>query len=57
VPVASDALDPAAADVINEVSAKLTADDLIAMNVQSTEDQASTPDIASEWLEQAGLNG
>ncbi|UQN13932.1 ABC transporter substrate-binding protein [Gulosibacter sp. ACHW.36C] len=57
VPVASAELDPAAADIINEVSAKLTAEDLVVMNVQSTEDQASTPDIASEWLEQAGLNG
>lgn len=55
VPIASDSLDPAAVDVINEVSGQLTTDDLVAMNVQSTEDQASTPDIASQWLSDQGM--
>lgn len=55
VPIASDSLDPAAVDVINEVSGQLTTDDLVAMNVQSTEDQASTPDIASQWLSDHGM--
>ncbi len=37
--------------VINPVSAKLSADELIALNVQSTVDQKSADDIASAWLD------
>jgi osmoprotectant transport system substrate-binding protein len=56
VPIASADLDPAAADVINQVSAQLSADDLVSMNVESTQEQRSTPDIAADWLAEAGLS-
>jgi osmoprotectant transport system substrate-binding protein len=43
------------ADVINEVSAALTPEGLVALNVQSTVDQESPEDIAAAWLEEQGL--
>src|SRR5690625_4399528 len=43
------------APIINAISAALTAEDLVAMNVQSTEDQQSSADIAAQWLADAGL--
>jgi osmoprotectant transport system substrate-binding protein len=43
------------ADVINAVSAALTPEGLVAMNVQSTEEQLSAEDIAAEWLADNGL--
>ncbi|WP_460798068.1 ABC transporter substrate-binding protein [Microbacterium sp. GXF0217] len=56
VPIASTDVADEIADVINAVSAELGADDLVALGVQSTEDQMSPDDIASQWLEDAGLN-
>ncbi len=38
------------ADVINAVSAKLTPEGLVALNVQSTVDKMSSADIAKAWL-------
>lgn len=43
------------ADVINAVQAKLTAEGLIALNVLSTVDQLSSPEIATQWLTENGL--
>ena len=43
------------ADVINAVQAKLTAEGLVALNVQSTVDQKSSADIATQWLKDNGL--
>ena len=43
------------ADVINAVSAALTPEGLVALNVQSTVDQLSAADIARGWLETNGL--
>ncbi|MEX1080361.1 MAG: ABC transporter substrate-binding protein [Homoserinimonas sp.] len=43
------------ADVINAVSAELTAEGLVALNVQSTVDQVSSEDIAEQWLTETGL--
>ena len=43
------------AEVIDAVSAKLTPEGLVALNVRSTVDQASTPDIAKDWLTEQGL--
>ena len=43
------------ADVINAVSAKLTPEGLVALNVQSTVDQMSSADIATQWLTENGL--
>ncbi|MDO7882218.1 ABC transporter substrate-binding protein [Salinibacterium soli] len=43
------------ADVINAVSAKLTPEGLVALNVQSTVDQLSSAEIATQWLTDNGL--
>jgi osmoprotectant transport system substrate-binding protein len=43
------------ADVINPVSAALTPEGLVALNVESTEDQRSPEDIAADWLSENGL--
>ncbi len=55
-PIASDAVDEEAAAVIEAVNAKLTAQELIGLNRQSVEDQASSADIAKEWLAGQGLS-
>lgn len=44
------------ADVINAVSAALTPEGLVALNVESTEEQRSSGDIAADWLAANGLN-
>lgn len=54
-PIVSDAVDEQAAAVIEEVNAKLTAEALIGLNRQSVEDEASSADIAGEWLAGQGL--
>ena len=56
VPVVNADVADEIADVINAVSAKLTAEALVALNVQSTEDQLSPDDIAAQWLEENGLS-
>ncbi|WP_298863766.1 ABC transporter substrate-binding protein [Microbacterium sp.] len=55
VPIASSDIADKISGVINKVSAALTADDLVALNVQSTVDQASAPDIAKKWLADKGI--
>ena len=55
VPVVNADIAGEIADVINHVSAALTPEGLVALNVQSTEDQMSPGDIASAWLEENGL--
>ncbi len=55
VPVVSSGVAEEVADVLNAVSAKLTPEALVAMNVQSTEDQLSSEDIATQWLEENDL--
>ena len=50
VPIASSDVADEIADVINGISAKLTAEELVALNVQSTVDQKSAEDIAKQWL-------
>ena len=44
------------ADVINAVSASLTPEGLVALNVQSTVDERSAEDIATDWLAENGLD-
>jgi osmoprotectant transport system substrate-binding protein len=44
------------ADVINAVSAALTPEGLVALNVQSTVDERSPEDIAADWLADNDLN-
>lgn len=57
VPVASADLPEEAADIINAVSAALTTEALVDLNVQSTEDQQSSDDLATAWLEENNLLG
>lgn len=54
-PIVSDAVDDRAADVIDEVNARLTATELIALNRRSVEEQLGSGDIAGEWLRSQGL--
>lgn len=52
VPLTVSDLDPKAAEVLNKVQAKLTADGLLDLNVRSSQDQESADVIAREWIEQ-----
>lgn len=55
VPIVSSDLADEIADVIDPISAALSAADLVDMNVQSTVDQTSAKDIAAKWLKDKGL--
>ena len=55
VPIASSDLADEVADVINAVSAALGADDLVALGVQSTVEQMSPEEIATQWLTENDL--
>ncbi len=55
VPVVNSASAGAVKGIINKVSAKLTPEGLVALNVQSTVDQKSPADIAKKWLADNGL--
>jgi len=57
VPIVSDKVDDDAAEIINGVSAKLTAEDLVALNSESVNEQKSAAAIATEWLTSADLIG
>lgn len=57
VPVASDRVDEAAQEIVDEVSAALSADALIELNRRSVEEQSPAADIARDWLEEQGLLG
>lgn len=56
VPIASTSVAGEIAEVVNAVSAELTDDVLRDLNLQSTRDQKSPEDIATAWLESAGLS-
>lgn len=56
VPLVSESVADEIADVINPISAALTPEGLVALNVQSTEDKESAADIATAWLTENGLN-
>lgn len=56
VPVASDDVSDEAADVIDEISAAMTPEDLIALNARSVEEKLSAEVIAKDWLEDKGLS-
>ena len=51
----TDAATPEVTDVINKVSAALTAEDLVDLNSQSVNDQESADTIAKTWLEKVAL--
>jgi len=55
VPLVNAAIADEIADVINAVSAKLTPEGLVDLNVRSTVDQESTAAIATAWLTEQGL--
>jgi len=55
IPVVNADVADSIADVINAVQAKLTPEGLIALNVQSTVDQLSSAEIATQWLTDNGL--
>ncbi|GAA1963964.1 hypothetical protein GCM10009816_27660 [Microbacterium aquimaris] len=56
VPVVNVEIADEIAETIDAVSAALTPQALVAMNVQSTEDQMSASDIAAQWLSENGLS-
>ncbi|WP_228066502.1 ABC transporter substrate-binding protein [Microbacterium paludicola] len=55
VPIASSEVADEIADVIDPVSAALTPEGLVALNVQNTVEQRSAAEIATEWLADNGL--
>ncbi|MCM6761983.1 glycine/betaine ABC transporter [Rathayibacter sp. ZW T2_19] len=57
VPIVSEKVDEEAADVLNAVSAELSAEDLVSLNSESVNEQKSAAAIATEWLTSAGLIG
>ncbi|WP_144875732.1 ABC transporter substrate-binding protein [Microbacterium sp. 1.5R] len=50
VPIVSSDIADEVSDVLNAISAKLTGEELVALNVQSTVDQKSSAEIAKQWL-------
>nr|WP_314842209.1 ABC transporter substrate-binding protein [uncultured Microbacterium sp.] len=50
VPIVSSDVADKVSDLLNKVSAKLTAEELVSLNVLSTVDQKSSADIAKQWL-------
>lgn len=55
VPVVSEKVDDEIADIINTVSAALTAEDLVALNALSVNEQQSSDQIAADWLAEKSL--
>jgi len=56
VPVVSSDVVEEVADVINAISAKVSIEGLIAMNVQSTVDELAPEKIAEQWLQENALD-
>jgi osmoprotectant transport system substrate-binding protein len=54
-PIVSEAVDEKAATAIEEVNAKLSAEELSELNRQSEAEQVSSKDIATAWLTEQGL--
>ncbi|MCR2817010.1 ABC transporter substrate-binding protein [Microbacterium jiangjiandongii] len=55
VPLVNEELADELAEVIDPISAALTPEGLVALNVKSTEDEQSSEAIATAWLEENGL--
>jgi osmoprotectant transport system substrate-binding protein len=55
VPIVSSKVDAGAADILNAVSAALTASDLVGLNSESVNDEQSAAVIATAWLTRVGL--
>ncbi|MGV8876148.1 MAG: ABC transporter substrate-binding protein [Rhodoglobus sp.] len=56
VPLVNADIADSIADVLNAVSAKLTPQGLVALNVKSTVEKMSSDDIAAAWLSENGLS-
>ncbi|SDE32586.1 ABC transporter substrate-binding protein [Glycomyces harbinensis] len=56
VPVASDGVDDDAAAVIDEVSAAMSPEDLVALNSRSVNEELPAATIATDWLAEKGLD-
>src|SRR5699024_7598344 len=52
VPLASDKVDEKAAEIINEISAAMSPEDLVSLNNRSVSEQLPAAEIAKEWLEE-----
>jgi len=57
VPVVGADIADQVADIIDPISAALTPEGLVALNVESTVNQRSSADIAGEWLAENGFTG
>ncbi|WP_435770828.1 ABC transporter substrate-binding protein [Nocardioides sp. SYSU DS0651] len=55
VPLASDDVSEEAAEVINEVSAAMSPEDLVDLNARSVDEKLPAETIAKDWLEEEGL--
>jgi osmoprotectant transport system substrate-binding protein len=55
VPLVSAGVADQVADILNSVSAALTPEGLVALNVESTEEKRSSDDIAADWLAENDL--
>ncbi|MCR2801407.1 MULTISPECIES: ABC transporter substrate-binding protein [unclassified Microbacterium] len=55
VPLVNEELADELAEVIDPISAALTPEGLVALNVQSTEDEMSPAAIATAWLQENGI--
>lgn len=55
VPLASDKVDEQATEIINEISAAMSPEDLVSLNNRSVTEQLPAADIAQDWLEEKGL--
>jgi osmoprotectant transport system substrate-binding protein len=54
-PVVSKKVDAKAVKILNAVSAKLSASDLVSLNSESVNDKKSSAEIAKAWLTKNGL--
>jgi osmoprotectant transport system substrate-binding protein len=57
VPLVSSDIADEVADVLNPISAALTPEGLVALNVESVDEQKSSADIATGWLTDNGFLG
>lgn len=55
VPLASENVDDAAAEVINKISAAMSPEELIAMNSRSVNEELPAATIAKDWLAEANI--
>ena len=55
VPIANSDIADDIASVINPISEAMGADELVAMNLQSTQEEMSASDIAAQWLSDNGF--